>query len=57
MAARSILKREWFIGLVSFLAWSLIFGIIYAQSPLYTSNQNAYFLHGLADAGVGISKE
>ncbi len=51
-----ILKSEWFIGVVSFLAWALIFGVIYAQSPLYTSNQNAYFLHGLADAGFGYLK-
>jgi hypothetical protein len=56
MATRRIIKREWFFGLVSFLAWSLVFGVIYAQSPLFTSNQNAYFLHGLADAGVGYLK-
>ena len=53
MSMRRIFKREYFIGLVSFLAWSLVFGVIYAQSPLFTSNQNAYFLHGLADAGFG----
>ncbi len=53
MATRRTFKREWFIGLVSFLAWSLVFGVIYAQSPLFTSNQNAYFLHGLANAGFG----
>ena len=53
MAMRRNLKREGFIGLVSFLAWSLVFGVIYAQSPLFTSNQNAYFLHGLANAGFG----
>jgi hypothetical protein len=53
MAIRRIFKREWFTGLVSFLGWSLVFGVIYAQSPLYTSNQNAYFLHGLANAGFG----
>jgi Domain of unknown function (DUF6798) len=56
MAIRPIVKHKWFIGVVSFLAWSLVFGLIYAQSPLYTSNQNAYFLHGLADAGVGYLK-
>ena len=27
--------------------------MIYAQSPLFTSNQNQYFLHGLANAGFG----
>jgi len=35
------------------LAWTAIFALAYAQSPLYTSNQNQYFLHGLARAGVG----
>lgn len=37
-------------------AWLLLaaaFAIAYAQSPLYTSNQNQYFLHGLARAGLG----
>ena len=33
--------------------WGLVFAISYAQSPLYTSNQNQYFLHGLARAGYG----
>ncbi len=31
----------------------LAFAAAYAQSPLYTSNQNQYFLHGLASAGIG----
>ena len=56
MATRSTFKREWLIGLVSFLGWALVFGLIYAQSPLYTNNQNTYFLHGLAKAGVGYLK-
>ncbi|HSF83150.1 MAG TPA: DUF6798 domain-containing protein [Anaerolineales bacterium] len=33
--------------------FTLLFAIAYAQSPLYTSNQNQYFLHGLARAGLG----
>ncbi|NQS99123.1 MAG: hypothetical protein HQ591_11765 [candidate division Zixibacteria bacterium] len=33
--------------------WTLLFGIIYTQKPLYFSNQNTYFLHGLAEAGCG----
>jgi hypothetical protein len=37
----------------NFLAISILFAIAYAQSPLYTSNQNQYFLHGLAAAGFG----
>ena len=53
MMIRHIFKRDWLIGLVSFLAWSLVFGVIYAQSPLYSNNQNTYFLHGLAKAGYG----
>ena len=36
-----------------FLLWGIIFTLAYSQSPLYTSNQNQYFLHGLAQAGVG----
>ena len=50
---RRIIQRSSLIGLISFLGWSLVFGIVYAQSPLYTSNQNLYFLHGLARAGFG----
>jgi hypothetical protein len=53
MAIRRVFQRKWFIGLIRFLAVCLVFGVIYAQSPLYTSNQNAYFLHGLAKAGYG----
>lgn len=40
-------------SILVFLIWAFIFGIIYAQSPLFTSNQNQYFLHGLANAGFG----
>ncbi len=36
-----------------FLAESFLFGIAYTQAPLYFSNQNQYFLHGLAYAGSG----
>jgi hypothetical protein len=35
------------------LFWVLVFTIAYAQAPLFTSNQNQYFLHGLANAGFG----
>ncbi len=35
------------------LLLTILFGIAYTQSPLYTSNQNQYFLHGFADAGYG----
>jgi hypothetical protein len=40
-------------SLVLILFWSLCFTLAYAQAPLYTSNQNQYFLHGLARAGYG----
>jgi hypothetical protein len=39
------------------IAWTLAFALAYAQSPLYTSNQNQYFLHGLARAGVGFLRD
>ncbi|MCI0684105.1 MAG: hypothetical protein L0Y71_18505 [Gemmataceae bacterium] len=37
----------------AFLLWSALFGLAYTQAALYYSNQNQYFLHGLADAGRG----
>jgi hypothetical protein len=40
------------IGMAAAL-WTALFAIAYSQSPLYTSNQNQYFLHGLAHAGYG----
>lgn len=40
-----------------FAGLSLLVAVIYAQSPLYTSNQHQYFLHGLARAGVGWLRE
>jgi hypothetical protein len=39
--------------LVSVILWTALFTLAYAQSSLYTSNQNQYFLHGLAKAGFG----
>jgi hypothetical protein len=38
---------------VSFLFWAGVFALVYCQAPLYYSNQNQYFLHGLADGGLG----
>jgi len=40
-------------NVLDIIAWSVLFAIAYSQSPLYTSNQNQYFLHGLARAGLG----
>ena len=39
------------------LFWGIAFSIAYTQSPLYTSNQNQYFLHGLARANFGLINE
>ena len=36
-----------------FLLGTVVFALTYAQAPLYFSNQNQYFLHGLAAAGFG----
>jgi hypothetical protein len=33
------------------------FAVAHTQSPLYFSNQNQYFLHGLANAGLGSLKQ
>ncbi|MEW5700877.1 MAG: DUF6798 domain-containing protein [Candidatus Zixiibacteriota bacterium] len=40
-------------GAFAVVAGSLLFALAYSQSPLFSSNQNTYFLHGLAGAGVG----
>ncbi len=40
-----------------FLAGSAVFSAAYCIAPLYYSNQNQYFLHGLANAGVGLLHE
>lgn len=34
-------------------SWAALFALAYGQSPLFTSNQNQYFLHGMAKSGVG----
>ncbi|MCK4727086.1 MAG: hypothetical protein KAT29_14840, partial [Anaerolineales bacterium] len=45
------------IAIIDFIAWTFVFTLVYAQSPLFTSNQNQYFLHGLANAGYGLLNE
>ena len=40
-----------------FLAGAAVFSAVYGLAPLYYSNQNQYFLHGLAQAGVGCLRE
>src|SRR3990170_1580713 len=40
-----------------YVAWTFAFALSYAQSPLFTSNQNQYFLHGLARVGFGFLRD
>src|SRR5436309_13096901 len=40
-----------------FLLGTILFALVYCQAPLYYSNQNQYFLHGLAQAGEGLLDE
>jgi hypothetical protein len=46
---------------ISFIGWFIVltslFALAYNQAPLFTSNQNQYFLHGYAQAGVGTLAE
>jgi hypothetical protein len=44
-------------GALSFLFWAVVFGVSYTQPSLYYSNQNQYFLHGLARGGDGFLNE
>lgn len=44
-------------SLLTFLILSLLFSVAYTQSPLYTSNQNTYFLHGAACADAGYLRQ
>jgi hypothetical protein len=39
--------------IIIWIIWSFLFSLAYTQSPLYTSNQNQYFLHGIAQSGFG----
>src|SRR5262245_50593848 len=41
------------LPLALFVAGTTFFAFVYCQAPLYYSNQNQYFVHGLANAGVG----
>jgi len=46
-----------FAAPVRFLLFTLAFGISYALLPLYSWDQNTYFLHGLARAGYGLLRQ
>jgi hypothetical protein len=45
------------IRLVPLVLFGAVFAIAYCQAPLYYSNQNQYFLHGLANAGEGLLRD
>ncbi len=49
--AKFLLPLAWFLVLAG------LFALAYNQAPLYTSNQNQYFLHGMARAGSGTLAE
>lgn len=46
-----------FSQVAKFLLLTIIFGIAYTQEPLYSSSQNTYFIHGLAQGGLGYLSE
>lgn len=48
-----VARRE-FLVLLGFLA---LFALAYSQGPLYSSNQNTYFLHGLAAADPVLAED
>lgn len=57
-ANHSVLKSRVLIrNLVFLVFWATLFTFSYAQSPLYTSNQNQYFLQGFAQAEFGYLNE
>ena len=47
------MKRTSLKSFFTFIALCILSVLIYTQSPLYTSNQNLYFLHGMAQANMG----
>jgi Domain of unknown function (DUF6798) len=44
-------------AVLPYLLAGVAFAAAYGQAPLYYSNQNQYFLHGMADAGHGLLSE
>jgi hypothetical protein len=45
------------VRLVTLFLIGAAFAVAYCQAPLYYSNQNQYFVHGLANAGEGLLNE
>lgn len=46
-------SRKFILSIFCFILLSLLMVLIYTQKPLFTSNQNQYFLSGMAKAGIG----
>lgn len=42
------------LGIGAFVLLAVVGSVVFGQAPLYTSNQNQYFLHGLMQAGMGL---
>jgi hypothetical protein len=55
--SNGIIIKRYFTWLAWFVILTSLFALAYNQSPLYTSNQNQYFLHGYAQAGYGTLSE
>lgn len=53
----SLLSQVRNSNLAFIILCTVLFTLSYSQAPLFTSNQNQYFLHGLAEAGVGYLSE
>jgi hypothetical protein len=51
------LPRSTLVRLALFLHGAALFAFAYGVAPLYYSNQNQYFLHGLAAAGDGLLRD
>ena len=41
------------LGKLKLLVWPILFTLLYSPGIVYSSNQNQYFLHGLANANFG----
>ena len=46
-------SNRFILEILFLLLLSSLMVLIYTQKPLFTSNQNQYFLHGMANAGLG----
>jgi hypothetical protein len=52
----TFLKDSQLKSVAYFFFWAILFNLSFVPLPLYSSNQNTYFLPGLANAGFGYLK-